>query len=95
MDKKSIIRAWRDPAYRASLSEEERAALPECPSGRPLTELSDEDLGGVAGGEVITAPYTIPLYACGPSVRYYCPPRSLVLDLCPPRSYRYLCPLPL
>jgi len=28
-----IIRAWKDEAYRASLSKEERAMLPENPAG--------------------------------------------------------------
>ena len=43
-----IIRAWKDPEYRESLSEMELAALPEHPAG--MIELSDADLGGVAGG---------------------------------------------
>jgi mersacidin/lichenicidin family type 2 lantibiotic len=47
MNKKKIIRAWRDPKFRASLSEEERAALPEHPSG--VIELADESLGMAYG----------------------------------------------
>ena len=43
-----IIRAWRDEEYRNSLSEEQRAMLPESPIG--MVELSDEDLDVVAGG---------------------------------------------
>lgn len=43
-----IIRAWKDPEYRESLSELEFAALPEHPAG--MIELSDADLGGVVGG---------------------------------------------
>jgi mersacidin/lichenicidin family type 2 lantibiotic len=43
-----IIRAWKDEGYRNSLSEAERAALPENPAG--LITLTDEDLGAVAGG---------------------------------------------
>ena len=42
-----VIRAWRDVAYRASLSEEERASLPPHPAG--LVELDDLDLGRVSG----------------------------------------------
>jgi mersacidin/lichenicidin family type 2 lantibiotic len=39
---KEIIRAWTDEEYRLSLSEEERALLPDNPAGLP--ELSDPDL---------------------------------------------------
>lgn len=47
-----IIRAWKDPEFRARLSSEERAALPDSPSGRPLTELDDEALNDIVGGLV-------------------------------------------
>lgn len=50
MNKTDVIRAWKDPVYRASLSAEEQAALPLHPSG--LTELSDEQLR-IAGGSAI------------------------------------------
>ena len=43
-----VVRAWKDPAYRASLTAAERAALPAHPAG--LIELSAEELGLVAGG---------------------------------------------
>jgi mersacidin/lichenicidin family type 2 lantibiotic len=45
-----VIRAWRDPHYRRSLSADELARLPENPAG--LIELSDDELrsaGGVGG----------------------------------------------
>lgn len=48
MSNNNIVRAWRDPAYRNSLSEAERQALPANPAGS--IELSDADLGQVAGG---------------------------------------------
>jgi mersacidin/lichenicidin family type 2 lantibiotic len=48
MANQKIIRAWKDPAYRNSLSEAERAALPANPAGS--IELSDADLGNIAGG---------------------------------------------
>ena len=48
MTTREIIRAWKDAKYRLSLSEEQRAQLPENPAG--LIELRDEDLGAVAGG---------------------------------------------
>lgn len=43
-----IVRAWKDEAYRKSLSEEERLALPENPVGE--IELTDTDLEAVYGG---------------------------------------------
>jgi mersacidin/lichenicidin family type 2 lantibiotic len=48
MAKDKVIRAWKDPAYRNSLSAAERAALPANPAGS--IELSDARLGQIAGG---------------------------------------------
>ena len=48
MSKIDIIRAWKDEEYRQSLTDAERAALPENPAGK--IELTDADLGAVAGG---------------------------------------------
>jgi mersacidin/lichenicidin family type 2 lantibiotic len=42
-----IVRAWKDEEYRASLSEAERALLPDHPAGH--YELSDADLASIAG----------------------------------------------
>jgi mersacidin/lichenicidin family type 2 lantibiotic len=50
MKKDMIIRAWKDPQFRAGLSAEERAALPECPAGKPLTDLDEGSLADVVGG---------------------------------------------
>jgi mersacidin/lichenicidin family type 2 lantibiotic len=50
METQKIIRAWKDPAYRASLSAQERARLPENPSGSALEELEETELEGVRGG---------------------------------------------
>lgn len=44
----NIVRAWKDEAYRNSLSETELAQLPMNPAG--LIELTDEDLESVSGG---------------------------------------------
>jgi mersacidin/lichenicidin family type 2 lantibiotic len=44
-----IIKAWKDETYRQSLSDAERALLPENPAG--LLELTDKDLAKVAGGK--------------------------------------------
>lgn len=56
MNKTDVIRAWKDPAYRATLSEEERAALPLNPAG--LADLSDDQLriAGGAATPITTAP---------------------------------------
>ncbi|WP_257458672.1 mersacidin/lichenicidin family type 2 lantibiotic [Archangium lipolyticum] len=50
MKKEMIVRAWKDPSFRASLSAEERASLPESPSGAPLSELDETELGRIIGG---------------------------------------------
>jgi mersacidin/lichenicidin family type 2 lantibiotic len=47
MKRENIIRAWKEEAYRSSLSEAERALLPENPAGS--IELDDAALGGIAG----------------------------------------------
>lgn len=43
-----IIKAWKDPGYRQTLSQEEREHLPENPAG--AIELTDEELDMAAGG---------------------------------------------
>lgn len=48
MSKKNIIRAWKDAEYRASLSDAERAMLPENPAG--AIEMPDDELRNVEGG---------------------------------------------
>jgi mersacidin/lichenicidin family type 2 lantibiotic len=48
MSKNKIIRAWKDEAFRRSLSEADRAALPASPVG-PV-DLSEAELAGVVGG---------------------------------------------
>lgn len=44
-----IIRAWKDPEYRASMSEEEQSQLPENPAG--AIELTDDELDMATGGQ--------------------------------------------
>jgi mersacidin/lichenicidin family type 2 lantibiotic len=48
MSRADVIRAWKDAAYRLSLSEAERALLPDHPA--ELIALSEADLDAVAGG---------------------------------------------
>jgi mersacidin/lichenicidin family type 2 lantibiotic len=43
-----IVRAWTDEEYRLSLTEEQRALLPDNPAG--LMELSDDALQSIVGG---------------------------------------------
>ena len=51
-----VIRGWKDEDYRRSLSQEQRAMLPEHPAG--VIELSDEELD-VAGGLFTTILITV------------------------------------
>jgi len=46
-----IVRAWKDEAYRNSLTAEQQALMPDHPAG--LVELNDELLGTVDGGSGI------------------------------------------
>jgi mersacidin/lichenicidin family type 2 lantibiotic len=48
MSHEDIIRAWKDEEYWNSLSEEQRAQLPQNPAG--MVELSDEAMQNVGGG---------------------------------------------
>ena len=48
MTQQQIIRAWKDPEFRASLSDAERTALPAHPAG--LVEMNDADMMDVSGG---------------------------------------------
>jgi mersacidin/lichenicidin family type 2 lantibiotic len=50
MNTEAIVRAWKDPSFRASLTTEQRAAMPENPSGKPVSELDDSELEDVTGG---------------------------------------------
>jgi mersacidin/lichenicidin family type 2 lantibiotic len=50
MSQENIIRAWKDAEFRNSLSQEERALLPEHPVG--IVELVDADLKDVVGGAI-------------------------------------------
>ncbi|MBN1207222.1 MAG: mersacidin/lichenicidin family type 2 lantibiotic [Myxococcaceae bacterium] len=50
MDTDLIIRAWKDPEFRARLSTEQRASLPDSPSGKPMTELDEGELSDIIGG---------------------------------------------
>ncbi|MEU7137048.1 mersacidin/lichenicidin family type 2 lantibiotic [Streptomyces sp. NPDC046261] len=55
----NIARAWKDAAYRESLTAEERAALPANPAG--VVELDDQDLMELSGGTTGTLCVTVTL----------------------------------
>ena len=64
----TTIRAWKDEEFRLSLSEAERASLPQNPAG--LIELSDAELGAVGGGIIFTfkacSLFCVPTARCTP-----------------------------
>jgi mersacidin/lichenicidin family type 2 lantibiotic len=64
MNNAMVVQAWKNPEYRSSLPHEQRAALPENPSGRPLTELEDSELDFVTGGELVRLKPTDPALCC-------------------------------
>ncbi len=70
-----IVRAWKDPEYRKSLTPEELASLPPNPAGD--TEIPEEDLTTVSGaGTVLTA------VGCGGCKGTF-PPTSTGAGSCP------------
>lgn len=58
----NVTRAWKDEEYRMSLSESERALLPENPAG--LVELSDADLLAAQGGATAITTITTSSLPC-------------------------------
>jgi mersacidin/lichenicidin family type 2 lantibiotic len=78
-----IVRAWKDAEYRQSLSEAERAQLPDHPAG--LIELTDAELEDVAGGV-----YTLNLSCLPPEATYtiacY---TNACSNKCPSSTYSY------
>ena len=61
-----IIKAWKDEAYRMSLSESERATLPENPAGG--IELSDAQLDGASGAKGSVATVGCPTLDCATAI---------------------------
>jgi mersacidin/lichenicidin family type 2 lantibiotic len=52
MRKVDVVRAWKDPVYRASLTAEERAELAAHPAG--ILEIDEKMLATTAGGVIRT-----------------------------------------
>ena len=80
MNPETIIRAWKDPEFRARLSAEQLQALPENPSGKPMSELGDDDLADVVGGAALIRP-TPPIYFT--RGKYCCTTNGSAIDACP------------
>lgn len=53
-----IIRAWKDKEYRNSLSEAEKAQLPENPAGS-MQYLTDAEMSTLQGGSPVSATFTV------------------------------------
>jgi mersacidin/lichenicidin family type 2 lantibiotic len=66
MKTNSVIRAWKDEEHRLSLSQAERALLPEHPAG--VIDLTDAEMGSAAGGRPtanwLCLPPTWPIGTC-------------------------------
>ena len=72
MKTNDVIRAWKDPNYRAGLSDDERAALPASPAG--TIDVSETDLVGVEGGGGSNNLYCVPVYrAVNLNASFSCP----------------------
>ncbi len=64
MTKEKVVRAWKDPLFRASLPEEERLGLPESPAGASLVELDEAELPMVNGGRYHQTSYEPSMFVC-------------------------------
>jgi mersacidin/lichenicidin family type 2 lantibiotic len=68
MSRIDVVRAWKDEEYRRSLSETERAALPDNPAG--LLDVVEAELQQVGGGFDIPPTwvlyYTLYIATCRP-----------------------------
>jgi len=62
MSHRDVIRAWKNPAYRNTLSLAEQKAAPENPAG--TIEISEEILGHSPRGFLIAHPDTSMLSLC-------------------------------
>jgi len=76
MNKNDVIRAWKDPFYRATLSEEAQASLPQHPAG--ITELRDDQLTTAGGSTPETTALTCTEYTFL-NWKSCCPPLTTAL----------------
>ena len=70
MKNTQVIRAWKDPEYRQSLSSADRALLPTHPAG--AVELTDAELEGAAGGNKQVSLFNLCSVWCVPTA--FCTP---------------------
>ncbi len=70
MNKNDVIRAWKDPFYRATLSGEAQASLPQHPAG--ITELSDDQLIVAGASALLTTAFACTEFTFG-TWRACCP----------------------
>lgn len=80
----NIARAWKDDDYFLSLSDAERALVPDNPAG--LIELNDEDLSEVGGGTLITVTW----FGCSWD---FCGTFNSCITYCPIMSNITVCPI--
>jgi mersacidin/lichenicidin family type 2 lantibiotic len=69
MKRKDVIRAWRDGEFYSSLTDEQRAAMPESPAS--VIDLGDEVLASISGGCSIEVGCPTSAY-CTPCPPKYC-----------------------
>ena len=74
-----VVRAWKDEAYRTSLTDAQQSTLPQSPAG--LVELNAPELEGCASGNSV-----LPALESGGSIRTYRPCPTLTPMRCT-RSY--------
>lgn len=77
MSKHNIIRAWKDPAYRSTLTAAERESIPQHPAGG--IEMPQEALETIAAGRLIQRPST--MFAC--TFDRSCPDTQMCTYFCP------------
>ena len=82
MSKLDIVRAWKDEEYCESLSDTQRASLPQNPAG--VIELTDAQLSAAGGGaeeDIIILSITLPIcptfYMCSLT---FCLPTDTALE---------------
>ena len=79
MSSLDIIRAWKDEDYRLGLTDAQRAMLPDSPVG--LIELSDADMGLLAGGTG----------SCSNSCKTSCKPKTGRCGVCNADHHKQKC----
>ena len=62
MEKREIVKAWKNAEYRETLSASEQEMLPDHPCG--VVDLNDDDLTAVAGGLQKNTTFLTPSCIC-------------------------------